>query len=70
MTDETNPYEPLEKPEQPEQREPPPARGWRSWSALQGTLVFVAGLLIVTGLVVAGSVLIFVVGLNQWASNK
>lgn len=47
---------------------PPPER--RRWSTLQVVLVTLATVLVVSGIVMVGLVLMFVVGMNQYASNK
>jgi hypothetical protein len=45
-----------------------PAR--RARGGLAGLGVVLAVVLVLTGLVVAGAAVLFVVGINQWASNK
>ncbi len=44
--------------------------GRRSWSALQWVLVSLGAFFVVAGLVAVGAIVLVVVGMNQWASNK
>ena len=44
--------------------------GRRSWSALQWVLVSLGAVFVVAGLVAVGAIVLVVVGMNQWASNK
>ncbi len=48
----------------------PPDRAPRGRSTLSVILWSLAGILVLSGIVVAGVVLAFVVALNQYASNK
>jgi hypothetical protein len=44
--------------------------GRRSWSVLQWVLVSLGAFFVVAGLLAVGAIVLLVVGMNQWASNK